>query len=377
MRPVGLINRLLGAIVVSTWSCSLKNKYVNDSLKKVVSSHKFNILAGLSSIIALIGWVLETFVTWSGIGGVVGWIATTVIILMFFMTLMVLIVFARKHYVLEEEKRKNSLLLEHQHLNLQTLYHLRTALDGLQNLEKEVLNKMAGIDSKAVLETYIESKEKDAAAIFKKFSTKAVNNTYKLAKVYFTYKGIDVGDIRLTVKAIISDDKENLDNWLVKTVVRDADSWQKLDNDDQHKISSGTDHKIGENTDFHSIIDNKALMYCCNDLKELGPEYKNSSPSWTEHYNATQVVPISTLYKDSWLYFGFVALDSLNNNKNEMFVDSKDSELYQILKSLSEAIAIWHIVYNGYIHNIFKEHELIQKAREEFLDTDKTEGESK
>lgn len=54
----------------------MKSKYVNDSIGKVVSSYKFNLLAGLASIISLVGWALETFVTWSGINGVVGWIAT-------------------------------------------------------------------------------------------------------------------------------------------------------------------------------------------------------------------------------------------------------------------------------------------------------------
>jgi len=312
-----------------------------------------------------------------GINGVVGWMATAVILLVFLMTMMVLVVFARKHYMLEEEKGKNSQLLEHQHLNLQTLYHLRTALDRLQNLEKEVLNKMASINSKEALETYIESKEKDAAGIFKKFSTKAVNNTYKLARIYFIAKGMDVQDLRLTVKAVISDDKQNLDNWLVKTVVRDSDSWQKLDNDDNHQVSSKTDHKIGDNTDFHHVIDNKAIMYCCNDLQKKGASYKNSSASWREHYNATQVVPVATQYKDSWLYFGFVALDSLNKNKQEMFSDSKDNELYQILKSLAESIAIWHIVYNGYINNIFKEYELIQNAKEVSIENEQVSGENK
>jgi hypothetical protein len=344
----------------------LKNNYINDSIKKVVSSHKFNLLAGFASMIALVGWALETFVTWSGISGVVGWLSAIIIILVFFMTLMVLVVFARKHYVLEEEKRKNSQLLEHQRFNLQTLYHLRTAIDRLQNLEEEVLGKISSISSKEALETYIESKEKDAANIFKKFSTRAVNNTYKLAEVYFTAKGLNVGNIRLTVKAVISDDKENLDNWLVKTVVRDSDSWQKLDND-EYQIASNTEHKIGDNSDFHYVIDNNAIMFCCNDLQALGGKYKNSSDSWREHYNATQVVPIATQYKDSWLYFGFVALDSMNEGKHEMFIESKDNELYQILKSLSEAFAVWHIVYNGYIQNIFKEFELVQSAKEESI----------
>ena len=349
----------------------MKSKYVNDSIGKVVSSYKFNLLAGLASIIALVGWALETFVTWSGINGVVGWIATIVILLVFVMTLMVLIVFARKHYTLEEEKNKKSQLLEHQNLNLQTMYHLRTALDRLQNLEKEVLTKMGTINSQEALETYIESKEKDAAHIFKKFSVKAVNNTYNLAKVYFISKGISSGDIRLTVKAIISDDNHKLDDWLVKTVVRASDSWQKLDNDDEHGSSTNSEHKIGDNTDFHHVIDTNALMFCCNDLKKRGAQYKNSSNSWTEHYNATQVVPIATQYKKSFLYFGFVSLDSLNENEQKIFVESKDNELYQILKSLAEAIAIWHIVYNGYIQNIFREHELIQQAKENLLECNK------
>lgn len=344
----------------------MSKKYLNDSLKKVVSSHKFNLLASLSSIIALLGWALETFVNWSGISGVVGWMAAIVILLTFLLTLMGLVAFARKHYVLEEEKAANSKLLEHQSLNLQTFYHLRAALDRLQKLEHEVLSKMNTFKSDEALNTYIESKEKDAADIFKKFSTKAVNNAFRQSEIYFISKKINCENLRLTVKAIISENNQSSKDWLVKTVVRDSETWQKLDNDDEH-YSDSKEHKVGENTDFFHVIDKNKPMFVANNLSKLGSKYKNSSTDWREHYNATFVVPIATQHKKSWMYFGFIALDSLNKNNVELFIKSKDNELYQILKSLSEAIAIWHMVYNGYIQNIYKEFDLIKDARSEVI----------
>ncbi|WP_031568233.1 hypothetical protein [Rheinheimera texasensis] len=343
----------------------MSNKYINDSLRKVVSSYSFNLFAGLCSIIALVGWALQTFITWSGISGVVGWLATTVIVLTFFMTLMVLVVFARKHYVLADEREANSKLLEHQNLNLQNFYHLRSAIDRLQKLEQEVLSKMNEFTSIEALNSYIELKEKDGAAIFKKFATKAVNNSFKLAKIYFIAKKINVGSLRLTVKAIISQNNQNSADWLVKTVVRDSETWQKLGNDDENYTIDSKEHKIGDNTDFFYIVDKNNPMFVSNDLKKLSAKYKNSSNNWSENYNATFVVPIATQYKESWMYFGFIALDSLNEENLELFIKSKDNELYQILKSLSEAIAIWHMVYNGYIQNVLKEFSLIQQAKNE------------
>lgn len=338
--------------------------YLNNSIRSVVSSHKFNLLAGLASIIALIGWALETFVEWSGVNGIIGWLSSAVIILVFLMALMALVVFSRKHYALEMQISKNSKLLEHQHLNLQTLYHLRSALVRLQNLEQEVLDRMETISSKEALETFVELKEKDAAEILRNFANKSVNNTYKLAKAYFIAKGMDVENFRLTVKAVIPNDEQKLDNWLVKTVVRDSLTWQKINNDDESQAANSLDHRIGENTDFYEVINNNSLVYFCNDLQQQGPKYKNSSESWREHYNATMVVPISSQHKNSWIYYGFVAIDSLNKNKLEIFTGSKEDPLYQILKSLAEALAIWHIVYNSYINSIFKEHGLIQKAKD-------------
>lgn len=343
-------------------------------MKKVVSSHKFNLLAGFASIMSLLGWALQTFITWSGISGVVGWIAAIVILLTFLMTLMVLVVFARKHYVLADEKEANSKLLEHQSLNLQTFYHLRSAIDSLQKLEQEVLSKMNEFISIEALNAYIESKEKDAAGIFKKFSTKAVNNTFKQSKIYFISKKINCDSLRLTIKAIISEDNQSATDWLVKTVVRDSDTWQKLGNDDDHYSFDSKEHKVGDNTDFFHVVDKNKPMFVSNNLSNIGTGYKNSSINWKEHYNATFVVPIATQHKKSWMYFGFIALDSLNENDEELFIKSKDNELYQILKSLSEAIAIWHMVYNGYVQNVLKEFALIEQARNDLIFTIAGEG---
>ncbi len=338
----------------------LTKSYLKNSVSRVVSSYKFNLLAGTASIVSVVGWALDTFVTWSGIKGVVGWMASAVILILFFMTFMALIFFVRKHYQLEFQKERNTKLVKFQQLNTQIFYHLKAAIGRLKNLESEVLSSISKLQTKGEVEKYIESKEKDAASIFKKFAAKAVNNAYKQAEIYFLSKEIPVNDLRLTVKGLVSNKDSELKDWLVKTSVRDSNTWQHLDND-EHQVYKNRDHKLGDNTDFWEIVDNNKPMFVANNLKDLGGKYKNSSPNWSEDYNSSFVVPIVTNYNDSWIYFGFVALDSMNSDNQELFKESKEDELYQVLKGLAESLAIWHMVYNSYIDNVFTEFSALEE----------------
>jgi hypothetical protein len=203
----------------------------------------------------------------------------------------------------------------------------------------------------------------NAATIFKKFATKAVNNAHKQACIYFNCKDLSPGRVRMTVKAIISDNGQDLGEWNVETIVRDSVSWQELGNDDDHEVESRVEHKIKDNTDFHSILDRGESMFCGNDFESMGSKYKNSAPRWRLHYNAALVVPVLTYHNNSSIYFGFVAIDSLNSKKEALFIDSKEDQLYQVVKSLSEVLSIWHMTYDNYINSILKEYEFVEKAR--------------
>ncbi|EHS4950271.1 hypothetical protein G6355_18490 [Vibrio cholerae] len=332
----------------------MTKNYLKNSISRVVLSYKFNLLAGTASIISLIGWALDTFVTWTGINGVIGWMASAVILILFIMTFMALIFFVRKHSQLELQKEQNTKLVKSQQLNTQIFYHLKSAIGRLKKLECEVLSSISKLQTKGEVEKYIESKEKDAANIFKQFAAKAVNNAYKQAEIYFLSKDLPVSSLRLTVKGLVSNKDSELKDWLVKTSVRDSNTWQHLDND-EHQAYKNRDHRLGDNTDFWEIVDNNKPMFVANNLKELAGKYKNSSPNWSEDYNASFVVPIVTNHNDSWIYYGFVALDSMNSDNQDLFKESKEDELYQVLKGLAESLAIWHMVYNSYIDNVFAE----------------------
>lgn len=108
--------------------------------------------------------------------------------------------------------------------------------------------------------------------------------------------------------------------WII-TVYRDPDTYEKA----RENREVGTRlYSVEDNSAYMHICISKKAYFCSDNLIEMGDKYINENPSWRENYNATIVVPIRYYNKDSGFYrvFGFISIDSLNKDKNELFCNN-------------------------------------------------------
>jgi hypothetical protein len=85
-------------------------------------------------------------------------------------------------------------------------------------------------------------------------------------------------------------------------------------------------YDVEANSDFSRIISGELEDFQSDNLKELEVkrEYRNTSPDWQRNYNATQVVPIWHRHGSESNIFGFLTVDSLNPNNEQLF-DRKET----------------------------------------------------
>ncbi len=113
-------------------------------------------------------------------------------------------------------------------------------------------------------------------------------------------------------------DKKN--NWII-TVYRDPSTYEKWR--EEREVGSMI-YSIEDNSAFMHIYMNKKSFFRCDDLASMGDAYINENQSWKEKYNATIVVPIRYYCKENGIYklFGFISIDSLNRDKNNLFTNN-------------------------------------------------------
>lgn len=105
--------------------------------------------------------------------------------------------------------------------------------------------------------------------------------------------------------------------WVI-TVYRDPETYEK------HRESREVGlriYSIEKNTAFRNIAQDRQNIFASNDLLSLGSAYNNENPDWKSKYNAALVAPIrySVPEKNEYRCFGFLAVDSLNAEKQNIF----------------------------------------------------------
>ncbi len=151
---------------------------------------------------------------------------------------------------------------------------------------------------------------------------------------------IDIGeDISVSVKLIFTSDEvierfEYLPTWKrqeiktkerwVVTVYRDPITFETMSGEREVNARA---YDIEDNTAFDNIYNHKDQYFRSNDLQGItAPPYKNTNDRWTEQYNATLVVPIryeGKPHSNHYTCYGFLAVDSLNRNKETLYTDQE------------------------------------------------------
>ncbi|HLF25515.1 MAG TPA: hypothetical protein VJG32_04210 [Anaerolineae bacterium] len=176
-------------------------------------------------------------------------------------------------------------------------------------------------------------------------------------KQYFEFRGIEIGeDLSISVKLILPSNKVtelfNFDAEQKRALQAEADSIITVFRDPYTfahdsrrevggKVGPMTLYTVKDNTAFQLIVESGEEQFFSNDLKHL-PYYRNQNPKWSEHYNATLVVPIE--YRDSVtnrkMSFGFLAIDSVNANGLDLY---NANECKHILSHAADLLATFFL----------------------------------
>ena len=131
----------------------------------------------------------------------------------------------------------------------------------------------------------------------------------------------------------------NNQQWII-TVYRDPDTYEKF----REKREVGNRiYSVERNTAFIHIFQDKEQVFAKDDLQALGDAYKNENALWWKQYNATIVAPIrySVPEKGGYRCFGFIAMDSLNPNKENLF---ENEEAKYIIGHAADLMANFFLV---------------------------------
>ena len=173
---------------------------------------------------------------------------------------------------------------------------------------------------------------------------------------YFKSKGIDIGnDISVSVKLIIRPEevsgllytklnqeqqKEILlkDQWVI-TVYRDHYTHSHL----KEREKGLRIYDVDKNTDVHLLVKSKQDVFFHNNLQSYYG-YENENLDWPRYYNSTLVVPIRYLSIDKQQYrcYGFLAIDSLNRKKQDLY---NDNECKYILGHAADLLATFFLLF--------------------------------
>jgi hypothetical protein len=105
--------------------------------------------------------------------------------------------------------------------------------------------------------------------------------------------------------------------WVI-TVYRDPETYERYR---ENREVGNRIYCIERNTAFIHIFQEREQIFAKDDLSILGDAYKNENPCWERQYNSTLVAPIrySVPEKGGYRCFGFIAVDSMNTERKNIF----------------------------------------------------------
>lgn len=317
----------------------ISKKTINSILNSKAAA--FSILGTSASILSLYGWAAEKFLDYAP--AQIGLISFAIIGIIAIFAIYFLI----SAYVFFDKITQ----IQSDHvLNHKITHQLRNSISEMQDLEYATSKKIKKAESEAQFPDIAENDGLKRQDIFKKLSSRISDTVAKQLKNHFTSSQID-GNIRITIKLINPDGKENQKEWKTVTVAVDPETWN--DQDRQIESQANELHRIGDNSDFEGIMLGKHNCFVCNDLQKLSSDqlYKNSSIDWHKRYNSTIVTPIKSKpdgHKDA-VYYGFITADSLNPSKQEQFSSEINSPTLNIMAHAADALATWFIKNDNHV----------------------------
>ena len=191
--------------------------------------------------------------------------------------------------------------------------------------------------------------------IYLKFFHVLINEVKSQFRCYCDRNNIS-SNIRVSLKIVSPVEGKEVREWEVFTVYRDQETFDTIgvgDTEDPHLIK--------DNTAFDAVAYHLEKAYCSNDLVALGGKYRNTSRRWEDKYNATMVVPIRYLpekSKGELMLFGFLAVDSNNADRIDLFSSALDSEHMNIMggsADIGAAMLTKYMKVEAFVSNQFSE----------------------
>lgn len=179
-------------------------------------------------------------------------------------------------------------------------HRLRYDTPGLNEMLRDSLNHVLGA-VREILESHFRSQEWKAIDLSLSVKAHVTGETAK-----------DLCDLTDEQKAAILPGKH-----YIITLDRD----QKTKSHIQSREVKSHVYEVRENSDFARIISEELEYFEENNLKRLSDigQYNNSSPRWSDFYNATQVIPIRHKVGAKTHIYGFLTVDSRNVDERQLF----------------------------------------------------------
>lgn len=235
----------------------------------------------------------------------------------------------------------------------QITHNFRDSIWEIQRLQQEFDNRISASTTKVSLENLRDYMYEKSSSIFNGFADSITGTIVDILKKFFMADGINE-NFRVTIKTLKPENDKDARDWSVTTACRDPIANRNIDKDYSEKPCF-----IRDNTDFYEIVYAEKRVFASNDLLDLSRKnsYRNSSTNWHIRYNSTIVLPIryklkvknnsSTINKlkdnvqTSNIIYGFLAVDSMNDNKKSLFSDDLNSPIVNLVAHTADLLAIW------------------------------------
>lgn len=185
------------------------------------------------------------------------------------------------------------------------------------------INQPTEIDS---VVNYVSNFKKNIIKTFNEFVGFVVEELKGIINKALKQKGLEL-TCSVTIKQMddsyFDDSSYNYNGVKIITCYRDSEVYRHKKREVGKKIYS-----IKNNTDFLECLQHEYFIK--NNLTGVNATYHNENSDFLNNYNCTIVVPIFGLYGSMKCYFGYLACDALNQNKNcdNIF----DEEMVKIMK---------------------------------------------
>lgn len=195
---------------------------------------------------------------------------------------------------------------------------------SFQSVSQQIdLNKPTEIDSMVI---YVESFKKSIIKSFNDFAGFVTEELKGIINKALRQKGIDL-TCSITIKQMddsyFDDSSYNYKDVKIITCYRDSEAYVHKKREVGKKVYS-----IENNTDFLECLQHDYFLK--NNLTGVNATYHNENGDFLNYYNCTIVVPIFGLYDSMKCYFGYLACDTLNQNKDCDKI--LDEEMVKIMK---------------------------------------------